>query len=103
MKVLTPFGSRFEAAGANRVLTRRDVLKAGGGLAIATLAAGRLPLLAGAQGATTPAYTAHTDVKGEVTFWHFWGSPLRRTAVRRIVAQFKQVYPDIQVKETYVP
>lgn len=83
--------------------TRRDVLKVGGGLALATLGGARFPALLSAQGSTTPAYTAHTDVKGDITFWHFWGSPLRRTAVRRIVAQFKQMYPNINVKETYIP
>lgn len=48
-------------------------------------------------------YTGRTDVSGQIEFWHFWGSPLRRNAIRRVIAGFNEQYPEIQVTETFVP
>lgn len=68
-------------------------------------AAGSLPTVAATQAADTSelGYTARPDVSGAITFWHFWGSPVRRTAVRRIITDFNQVYPDVEVTEQFVP
>ena len=41
------------------------------------------------------------DVSGDITFWHFWGSPVRRTAVRRIVSICEQKLPNIHVTEEF--
>jgi multiple sugar transport system substrate-binding protein len=38
-----------------------------------------------------------------VEFWHFWGSPVRRTAVRRVVAICEQQLPNITVTEVFKP
>ncbi len=38
-----------------------------------------------------------------VELWHFWGSPVRRTAVRRIVAICDQQLPNINIIETHKP
>jgi multiple sugar transport system substrate-binding protein len=43
------------------------------------------------------------DIEGDITFWHFWGSPLRRTAIQRAIAGFNQAFPNITVTETAVP
>ena len=43
------------------------------------------------------------EVSGDVEFWHFWGSPVRRTAVRRVVALCQEQLPNIQVTETFRP
>lgn len=48
-------------------------------------------------------YAMHTDTAGEITFWHFWGSPVRRGGVRRIIGAFNAIYPEIKVTETFVP
>ena len=56
-----------------------------------------------ASGAAVAAYTMHTDLQGNLDFWHFWGSPVRRTAIRRVIAEFNSVYPGLKVNETYVP
>jgi multiple sugar transport system substrate-binding protein len=82
--------------------TRRGVLKLGGGLVAATAGARLLPGRVRAQQAELP-YTANTSLSGEIEFWHFWGSQLRRTAIRRAIALFNSVYPDIKVNETFVP
>jgi multiple sugar transport system substrate-binding protein len=87
----------------DRRLTRRGALKIGGGLAAA--AAGSrlvLPAYVRAQDAQLP-YTANTSLTGEIEFWHFWGSQLRRTAIRRAIALFNATYPGIKVNETFVP
>ncbi|HEY7033398.1 MAG TPA: ABC transporter substrate-binding protein [Thermomicrobiales bacterium] len=87
----------------DRRVTRRGALKFGGGLAAA--AAGSrlvLPAYVRAQDTQLP-YTANTSLSGEITFWHFWGSQLRRTAIRRAIALFNGTYPDIKVNETFVP
>jgi multiple sugar transport system substrate-binding protein len=68
-------------------------------------------------GAASPAATAggtdqnsagsgpklNPDVSGTVTFWHFWGSPVRRNAIRRVIAICNQKLPNIQVNETFKP
>lgn len=43
------------------------------------------------------------EVSGEVELWHFWGSPVRRTAIRRVVAICQQQLPNIQITETFKP
>jgi multiple sugar transport system substrate-binding protein len=43
------------------------------------------------------------EVSGEVEFWHFWGSPVRRNAVRRVVAICEQELPNVRVTETFKP
>jgi multiple sugar transport system substrate-binding protein len=45
----------------------------------------------------------NTDVSGDVEIWHFWGSPVRRTAVRRVVAICEEQLPNIQITETFKP
>ena len=43
------------------------------------------------------------EVSGEVEFWHFWGSPVRRNAVRRVVSVCEEKLPNITVTETFKP
>lgn len=43
------------------------------------------------------------DVAGNIELWHFWGSPLRRNAIRRVIATCQQKLPNIQVTETFKP
>ncbi|HWV25332.1 MAG TPA: ABC transporter substrate-binding protein [Thermomicrobiales bacterium] len=109
--------SRFLLPGAsvrNGALDRRRLLKLGGGLAAAAVGARALGGSAFAQGATPaaspmaspapiPQYKTDTSISGDIQFWHFWGSPVRRSAVQRIIAQFNQVYPNIKVTETAIP
>lgn len=101
--------SRANRLGSGAV-DRRRLLKLGGGLTAATLGGQLLRGDAFGQGATPaaspaaiPNYATNPDVQGDITFWHFWGSPLRRTAVQRIVAGFNQSFPNIKVTETAVP
>lgn len=91
---------RHTVIGGKRI-ARRDVLKVGGGLAAAVAG---VPLLS--RRALTQAdlpYTANTELSGSIEFWHFWGSQVRRTAIRRAIALFNEAYPDIEVTETFVP
>jgi multiple sugar transport system substrate-binding protein len=43
------------------------------------------------------------DVSGSVEMWHFWGSPVRRNAIRRIVAMCDAALPNIEITETFKP
>jgi multiple sugar transport system substrate-binding protein len=43
------------------------------------------------------------SVSGDVEFWHFWGSPVRRTAVRRVVAMCENALPNVDVTEVFKP
>lgn len=65
-----------------------------------------LPLLALAQDSsfnTGIGADLNPEVSGDVEFWHFWGSPVRRTAVRRVVAICEQQLPNIKVTEVFKP
>ncbi|MAT45035.1 MAG: hypothetical protein CL609_22105 [Anaerolineaceae bacterium] len=43
------------------------------------------------------------DVAGEVEVWHFWASPVRRNALRRVIAICEAKLPNITVNETVKP
>ncbi|MGH7960775.1 MAG: hypothetical protein ACRERD_02975, partial [Candidatus Binatia bacterium] len=43
------------------------------------------------------------EVSGEVEFWHFWGSPVRRTAIRRVVALCQSQLPNTTITEVFKP
>jgi len=47
--------------------------------------------------------TLNADVSGQVDLWHFWGSPVRRNAIRRVIAICQQQLPNIQITETFKP
>ncbi|HEX6289623.1 MAG TPA: ABC transporter substrate-binding protein [Herpetosiphonaceae bacterium] len=57
----------------------------------------------GEQGAAGNGPKLNKDVSGEITFWHFWGSPVRRNAIRRVIAICNQQLPNIKVSETFKP
>lgn len=63
---------------------------------------------ASAAPATTPGAAGgearlNPNVSGTIEFWHFWGSPLRRNAIRRVIATCQKQLPNIQVNETFKP
>jgi multiple sugar transport system substrate-binding protein len=43
------------------------------------------------------------DVAGDIEFWHFWASPIRRNGIRRVIAICKAKLPKINVKDTVKP
>lgn len=43
------------------------------------------------------------DVSGTVEFWHFWSSPVRRNAIRRVIAMCQSKLPNITVTDTPKP
>ena len=43
------------------------------------------------------------DVSGDVEFWHHWSSPVRRNAIRRVIAACKVELPNINVTEVAKP
>jgi len=45
----------------------------------------------------------HKDVKGNITFWHFWASPVRHNTIRGIINNFQAEFPGIKVTETAYP
>lgn len=47
--------------------------------------------------------TLNSDVSGTVEMWHFWASPLRRTAIRRVISLCQSKLPNITVNETPKP
>jgi multiple sugar transport system substrate-binding protein len=42
-------------------------------------------------------------VAGTIEMWHFWSSPLRRTAIRRVISICQAQLPNIKVNETPKP
>jgi multiple sugar transport system substrate-binding protein len=79
---------------------------AGGAASTPTEAmAATTPATSGGTGAgtTTGGAALNTSVSGTVNLWHFWGSPVRRTAIRRIVALCGSKLPNIKISETFKP
>ncbi|HEY0737402.1 MAG TPA: ABC transporter substrate-binding protein [Herpetosiphonaceae bacterium] len=66
-------------------------------------ASGAASPAASAGGAETGGAKLNPDVSGTVNFWHFWGSPVRRNAIRRVIAICNQKLPNIKVTETFKP
>jgi multiple sugar transport system substrate-binding protein len=44
-----------------------------------------------------------TSVSGEIELWHFWASPVRHNALRRVISMCKQRLPNITVNDTVLP
>ncbi len=44
-----------------------------------------------------------SSVSGNVELWHFWSSPLRRTAIRRVVSICQAKLPNVKITETPKP
>lgn len=40
------------------------------------------------------------DVSGTIELWHFWASPIRRNALRRVIAICQEKLPNLQVVDT---
>jgi multiple sugar transport system substrate-binding protein len=43
------------------------------------------------------------NVSGNIDFWHFWSSPQRRTAIKRVIALCQKELPNIKVNDTPKP
>lgn len=64
------------------------------------------PTVAPAGGETAPAaggVTLNPDVSGTIEMWHFWSSPLRRTAIQRVISICQAQLPNITINETPKP
>jgi multiple sugar transport system substrate-binding protein len=70
---------------------------------LALLATGLLIGIGQGSAQQTAAAPLNPAITGEVEFWHFWGSPVRRTAIRRVVAICGQELPNIKVTEVFKP
>ncbi len=66
----------------------------------ATLLVG-LPQVSAQEGAGN--LPLNPEVSGDIEIWHFWGSPVRRNAIRRVVAICEAQLPNISVTETLKP
>src|SRR5918912_967309 len=76
----------------------------GGGEATAAPAAGEATAAPAAGGATAgQGPKLNPNVSGTIEFWHFRGSPVRRNAIRRVIAICQQKLPNIKVNETFKP
>jgi multiple sugar transport system substrate-binding protein len=62
-----------------------------------------IPVGAQEDGGLDVGVTLNTEVSGNVEFWHFWGSPLRRNAIRRVLAVCQQALPNITIEEVFKP
>jgi multiple sugar transport system substrate-binding protein len=45
----------------------------------------------------------NADVSGNIEMWHFWASPVRRNAIRRVIAICEQKLPNITITDTVKP
>jgi multiple sugar transport system substrate-binding protein len=43
------------------------------------------------------------DVSGEVELWHHWASPVRRNAIRRVIAMCQAQLPNVTIVDTVKP
>ncbi|ADI15550.1 ABC transporter substrate-binding protein [Truepera radiovictrix] len=68
-------------------------------LACALSAATLVPTAGSAQEAPP----LNPEVAGEVELWHFWGSPTRRNALRRVLAICQEALPNVRVTEVFKP
>lgn len=91
-------------------VTRKQFLLAGGGAALGAAMGGPLLFSSVAEAKVDASgllahlpYTAHTNVKGTLEFWHFWSSPLRRGAIHAAIRQFTSVYKGIHINDLPVP
>jgi multiple sugar transport system substrate-binding protein len=90
-----PLGTAETSVGASGSATPGAAVEA---------SASATPGTAGALGATGNGEAKlNPNVSGNVEFWHFWGSPVRRNAIRRVIAICQQQLPNIHVTDTFKP
>lgn len=95
--VIASLSSLLLGACGDATNTATSAITAVGGAATATTAAGGGAI---ANGGTVK---LNTNVSGKVELWHFWSSPVRRNAIRRVVAICQQQLPNIKITETFKP
>jgi multiple sugar transport system substrate-binding protein len=83
-------------------VSRRKFLALGGMVVGAAAATGPYIFTSYAEHlpATKLPYKANLNVKGTVTFWHHWASPLRHGAIRSAIKLFNQHYKHVHVHDT---
>ncbi len=83
-------------------VSRRKFLALGGMLVGA--AASRGPFIFTSYAESLPKtslpYKANLNVKGDVTFWHHWASPLRHGSIKAAIKLFNSHYKHVTVKDT---
>ncbi len=47
--------------------------------------------------------TLNPNVSGNIELWHFWASPVRHNAIRRVIAECQQKLPKITVHDEVMP
>lgn len=93
----TASGSATTAAGA------ATTAAGGATTAAATTAAGGTAATTAAGGTSSTGVKMNTSISGKVELWHFWSSPVRRNAIRRVVAICQQMLPNVKITETFKP
>ncbi|MGE5601720.1 MAG: ABC transporter substrate-binding protein [Nitrososphaerales archaeon] len=68
-----------------------------------SIAARKIPANSSAAAAVDGGPILNPDVSGAVELWHFWGSPVRHNALRRVIALCQQKLPNITVSEAVKP
>ena len=61
------------------------------------------PMAAMAAKAAGDGPILNPDVSGEIELWHFWASPVRHNALRRVIAMCRQQLPNIRIVDTVKP
>jgi ABC-type glycerol-3-phosphate transport system substrate-binding protein len=84
------------------MVTRRKFLALGGATMGAVAGAGPLIFTSYAQHLpkVNLPYKANLNVKGTVTFWHHWASPLRHGAIKAAIQLFHSHYKHVTVHDT---
>lgn len=59
--------------------------------------------LAQNQDSADTGITLDPDVSGDVEFWHFWGSEVRRNAINKVIDECEAQLPNIHVTEVFKP
>ena len=90
-----------ETAAPNATAGAAATSAPGGEATTAAPAAGATAAPAG--GAASAGPKLNPDVSGAIEMWHFWSSPLRRTAIRRVISICQSKLPNIKVNETPKP
>ncbi len=107
-ETVAPAGAAGTAAASETPMTAGTAAAGETPMAGATMAAGETPAASETTAPATGSAAAsaaklNPNVSGTIDFWHFWGSPVRRNAIRRVIAICGKQLPNIKVRETFKP
>lgn len=98
-----PTSAVAPAIDATAAAPATEATSAASGLEATVAPAANATAAAGGTTSAASGFPLNPNVSGKVELWHFWSSPVRRTAIQRVISICRSKLPNIEITETPKP